>query len=131
MHKLFLVAKVKTANLRYTQQGKAVFNVKVADFKKDKNDNWHGANFELAYWGDVAERAAQHIEEGKVYVFVGEIDEVKTFEMQNGNTGTSISLSTFTSYNFLPGGSTVEDMANSLGGTISNEQPSEAMGFGD
>jgi len=130
MHEVTVLAKVKSADMRYTQQGKAVMNIKFGDWKKDKQGKWHGANYVIAYWGEYAEKAAEHIKEGKVYLFKGEVDDIQTFELKDGGLGKTILLSTFTKYFFLPGSM---DISNAVpeGGVISEgDTSSEAMGFG-
>ncbi len=126
MHKVIIVGKVKTAILNYTQNGKAVFNVKLWDGGQDKNEVWHGANFEMAFWEDAAENAAKHIEAGKVYVFEGSIDKVKTFDLKSGGVGTAIVLQ-FPQYRFIPG--TGEVSATDVDGAVVTE--TESVGFGD
>lgn len=130
MQKIIIVGKVKSAGLKYTPQGKAVYNVVVNDYFQDKNETWHGASYKMAWWGEAAENMVGKVEEGKVYVFESDaIDKIETFNRNDGSVGNSVVLY-FPKWRWLPrtGGSDEESALDVEGGVITETQD---VGVGD
>ena len=107
-HKIIGIMKVKNVTYRVTESGKPVTNVEFSDQTKDKNENWHGADFRLSIWGDNAERVGEMLSDafanaGKAGLRLwvdGSIDRVTSFKTDGGDMRYKVELSPFSQWRF-------------------------------
>ncbi|AZA08729.1 single-stranded DNA-binding protein [Corynebacterium pseudopelargi] len=90
---------VAEPELRYSQTGKAVLNMRVAVNDSRKNDmgEWENSNnlfFNATVWGDQAEQLANVLHKGMRVLVQGKLT-TRTYENKSGETRLSVDMSVF------------------------------------
>lgn len=96
MTDITLIARATAdAALRFTQSGKPVTNLSLADnHRRRDGDQWvdDGVTFyQVTAWGHLAEQAAQTIRKGQRVIVVGELRD-REYESRDGGKGRSLDI---------------------------------------